>query len=298
MNDDSNVFLAEFTLEVIHNLKPDSLITEKIRVMESLDDDVGKLRLGTLNQCNTSEEARQMGEKTMNDFLDLYCALLGQAVEILPESLSSTTQLKGGSEISIPVSLKLPTIFLYDKKLSENMTKDIEALQDKKFLYLRNAMYYYRKAKLEELTNTKLILFFICLEALFSNNSQEIRYRFANRLATLIGRNNEERVTISDDGNNIYNTRSNIVHGRETTVNEESIAKIDEWITKSFRYFFALIEHYPQHEDLLKFLDRTLLDSNAFEQLKKYTNSIDQSFTELEELIESEKNKTKESKND
>ena len=59
----------------------------------------------------------------------------------------------------------------------------------------------------------KLIDYWIALEALFSESSQEVRYRASLRIAALTGDTPEERRQIYDDMKDSYDLRSAIVHG-------------------------------------------------------------------------------------
>lgn len=99
---------------------------------------------------------------------------------------------------------------VYRLLLRENPSKDEK--------YLQIAMEYFLEGCLKEANDNDEMAdldFIIGLEALYLTEEQELKYKFANRVAILLGNpeQEEERKELQEYAENVYKLRSKIVHG-------------------------------------------------------------------------------------
>jgi hypothetical protein len=116
----------------------------------------------------------------------------------------------------------------------------------------------------------------LVLETIFTVEEAEITYQFATRLANITGKTLEQRKDIFKRARNVYNERSNIVHGRR------SIETVDPDILKD-AFFFARqsLLHILLDSKLLALysdpitIDKTKISGKAAEAIKDYFRDLD-----------------------
>lgn len=155
------------------------------------------------------------------------------------------------------------------KKLRQNESpmvrsaiKRIESLLRKsddevKELTLR-AVRWGGRATTEETREESFLFFVIALECLLSprGNSGELRYRFSQRIAQLIGRDTSERKEVMEKAKKLYDIRSKIVHSGHYETTEKryyevrNIAKIVIFKLLTNRYV-KRFHHSKEFEDWL-----------------------------------------------
>ncbi len=82
--------------------------------------------------------------------------------------------------------------------------------------YLQIAMEYFLEGCRKEANGNDEMAaldFIIALEAMYLEQDQELKYKFQNRVAMLLGDNDEERDKFQKYSDEVYNLRSKIVHG-------------------------------------------------------------------------------------
>lgn len=153
----------------------------------------------------------------------------------------------------------------YEMELSElNEFRDFYALlepqlkmiTDRKFL---QALEFFSKATRISDSVEKFVFLSVAFEFLFSKESDELSYRFSNRIALLLGSNSEDRKRIGKIVKNvIYSQRSKIIHG----------ASVVPPPTDILQYFFEIMRvsllrftslYHTKHVDPISELDSFLL---------------------------------------
>jgi hypothetical protein len=152
--------------------------------------------------------------------------------------------------------------FQINNEQAKQLRKNIQKFTGDQYAYLKLAMKYYRKGKWNEIPEDKLINFFIALETLYSNSKSEISFRFATRLALLLGRSSQTRKTIAQEAKVLYDMRSRLIHGDKFTITTKHLNKIDKWLRKSILSFMMLSDHYSKDEILIK-LDEAMLNNSV-----------------------------------
>ncbi len=163
-----------------------------------------------------------------------------------------------------PLSIKELDEFrdFYNKLVQVTKTKENKILP---------AIDFYSKASRHFDITEKYIFLSLALESLFSKESDELIYRFSNRISLLLGNNFEERKRIAKSIKNvIYRRRSNIVHGTDLSApSEDEYEYLNEVIRVSILRYLSLINNgilNPIDE-----LDSFLLKQNTdeYDEFKK-----------------------------
>ena len=146
--------------------------------------------------------------------------------------------------------------------------------------FIRVALTFFYDGCLKELNGNEEMAnldYAIALESLFLSEEQELKYKFANRLATLFGDTDQERIEFQKYGNDVYWLRSKIVHGEYTKeeireklssrgrnllyrkIGNKWVVSIREITRKSILYFISfLLEGEKKQESILELIDKAL----------------------------------------
>jgi len=170
----------------------------------------------------------------------------------------------------------------YEMELSElNEFRDFYALlepqlkmiTDRKFL---QALEFFSKATRTSDSVEKFVFLSVAFEFLFSKESDELSYRFSNRIALLLGDNDEERKRIARASKSvIYQQRSKIVHGSSVTPpSDDVLAYFLEIIRVCLLRFISLYD--KGRIDPLTEIDSFLLlqDNNKYTKFSDDAKSL------------------------
>lgn len=159
---------------------------------------------------------------------------------------------------------------------------------------IRVALTFFYDGCLKELNGNEEMAnldYAIALESLFLTEEQELKYKFANRLAVLFGDTDRERTDFQKYGGDVYWLRSKVVHGEYTK--EEIREKLssqgrnllyrkigDKWVVSireitrlSILYFISFfLEGEKKQEVILELIDKALFsesDRLAISKIRK-----------------------------
>jgi hypothetical protein len=149
--------------------------------------------------------------------------------------------------------------------------------------YLKIATDYFFQGCLKEVSGNDEMAtldFVIALDALFLENEPELKYKFANRVAILLGNSDAIRAEFQKYADEIYWVRNKIVHGDYTRedIEENLLGKngkgmndryigekkysVKEVTRLSIVYFLSLLLNGMQKKDITKKLDSALFNNN------------------------------------
>jgi len=176
---------------------------------------------------------------------------------------------------------------------SENLTqKDFEKfvtnffkinLTKGKYVFLVRSIKRFSQAIENEDDLDKMIDFVTCLESLYSSKEQQLSFRFAMRVAILLGQNNYEKITLQEFILQIYNLRSKIIHGDDIPAIEiddkeihlDDCLKILENIARiSIKLFLQLINDFKTKEELHQMLDNSIYDIDSQKTFSKHFKKL------------------------
>jgi len=124
----------------------------------------------------------------------------------------------------------------------------------------------------------RIIDFFVAFEALCLPERDELTYRLSNRVAIMLGKNDEEADSIREFMTKAYRLRSEIVHGGEVkpitikgeTVNVNDTAqRIEKYLRETLKFVLVLSKKYKKRERIMALLDKSLIDTKIRRQLRK-----------------------------
>lgn len=133
----------------------------------------------------------------------------------------------------------------------------------------------------------------IALESLFLTEGQELKYKFANRLAVLFGDTDEERLDYQRYGDDVYWLRSKIVHGEYTKeeiqeklssqgrnllyrkIGNKWVVSIREITRLSINYFASFfLRGIEKQKDILPILDKALFSESDRKLISEMRQSL------------------------
>jgi len=158
-----------------------------------------------------------------------------------------------------------------------------EAAKTNKYLKrISWAKYYLRKSYETDNLNERIIFLTIALEAMLGGGA-ELRYRYANRTAVLLGDDSEKRKKYYQLILEAYDTRSKIVHGDiNWQVNRQEILEYTETIRQMVLRSISLYSNGIFDPSTL--LDESLHDTNKQQELLNKARSLFGSLSEYKQI--------------
>jgi len=108
----------------------------------------------------------------------------------------------------------------------------------------------------------------ISLECLFGEGQHELKYRYSNRVAMLLGDNIERRKSVYNNIRKLYDKRSKILHGRtKWSISPKEVLTLNEIIRQSILRCISL--YIKKYKKITQSLDDCLHDPNKHKELLK-----------------------------
>jgi len=155
-----------------------------------------------------------------------------------------------------------------------------------KYPFLYRSFFRFSRS-LENISAEECVVDFVTsLESLYSSQEQELSYKFALRIALLLGNSTKNKINLQDFMLKIYNMRSKIVHGdivpdqidvgneKKILTKDDCIRILEDVTRNSINIFLSLIEEYNTKEDIQKEIDQSIHDPTLG---SKYTKLIQKS---------------------
>jgi len=118
----------------------------------------------------------------------------------------------------------------------------------------------------------RLIDQMIAFESLYLEDTQELTYKLALRVAFLLGKRGNKRKTIFDNMKAAYRYRSKIVHGGKQVSRKELrgiIAKTGDYLRQSIRRFLQLLSQGNSLKEIQDKLDENILNNGRLLAFKE-----------------------------
>jgi len=159
-------------------------------------------------------------------------------------------------------------------------------LNDKNQFFLRLALKRFSLAISTTEFQDKIIDFWIALESIYHtpNDKTELSYRIANRTAILLGNNDEQRKFFYGFHKDCYSIRSSIVHtGFINKLKILGVERSEDYVLKNLesstrnsilKFLSLSFSMNKKHDDILKEIDRGLLDNTIRKKLKSESKKL------------------------
>lgn len=153
------------------------------------------------------------------------------------------------------------------KKFLNNFSKI--NLTKGKHVFLGRSIKRFSQSLENENTLDRIVDFITCLESLYSSKEQQLSFRFAMRVANVLGQTPHQKLMLQEFILQIYDLRSKIVHGDELPKIELDGKEIDldyciqnlEKIARnSIHIFLELMNNFDSKEKLHKMIDNSIYD--------------------------------------
>ncbi|PEA32997.1 hypothetical protein COL81_27085 [Bacillus toyonensis] len=219
-----------------------------------------------------------------------YVVTLSSDSEIEPESLRrnvyySDSETKYDERISFTTSEINDAIQWYgyiEKLLFKKKVEDIKIDNNASMVNMssflsfeipsfQRAFYFLDVARKMDFLPSKIANYISVLECLFAV-SGENTHKTAERAATFIGKNNEERIKIFKDVINTYSVRSKYVHGSEIKNNiHDTLPRTSQMIDNIVRrVMIKMLKYHPE----LNYRNKKSADFNRSEEVNEWFNNL------------------------
>jgi hypothetical protein len=218
------------------------------------------------NETNAVLEAK----RKVDAFLGLFYVYSTDVKEILSNHQISVKDLS-----SSKVNHRVNVYMMPEKDFSQDdfrhlQTTYYELILDSKNAYLTIALDYFRMARLDSRPANKIIDYFVALEALYGKEEEktEMRYRFSNRIATMLGKDPADRKIMIQRARTLYDKRSITVHGSSTELEKSDLPTLHKWVRESILRFLVLAKSRPSHAAIVDEIDLAMLDNPLRDRMR------------------------------
>ncbi|MFZ0184382.1 MAG: hypothetical protein WAL88_06055 [Nitrosotalea sp.] len=296
-------YQVEFHVNTIFpsELKPQ--ITKDIKVIQEYAsiDEPDTTVVSVTTESDSFFNAIKFCRKELNQFLGFYSATTLNHPKIIPSDKIpiSATRLTGSREIQEFRNFDDTTEYsdwnFNPVVFTSHILKYFPLLSNSGNEYLYVAIDYLRRARFEIADDIVILDCFIALEALFFKSSEktELTYRLSNRVATLLGKNNEHRVKLREEISNLYDMRSRIVHGDHISLGENPFGPLLIYVREAIMRFLMLSVKYTTHNEIIKKLDDAAIDNSIRDDLRNESSELFEVIQkEILRLVEEERKRS------
>ena len=155
--------------------------------------------------------------------------------------------------------------FWFDNRISVGSSNQLKRINLARIFFLKS----YQTKRLDE----RHIFLSVSLEALYGGLRQELKYRYSNRAALLLGDDVERRETVYSEVQQAYDTRSDILHGRTNWIVEaRRILTYSEIIRQTILRSISL--HMRGYQNIGEALDECLHNSEKHARLLRDSKEV------------------------
>lgn len=183
------------------------------------------------------------------------------------KSLDQVTAFQGERYHSETLTITVPRLAIPELTWSEKV-KSLQDIIGQSFReYLLLALTNFGLAMWVFETKLKFLHLMMCMEGLFNDGPQELRYRISHRLANLLGKTEERRQEIFSDFSALYDKRNKLVHSLKPI--EVSGKDQDLLISYSKCSLIAFLKLRKKKDAALKEIDKAVYDTQTRNDLQK-----------------------------
>jgi hypothetical protein len=216
------------------------------------------------------EEVRRIAFERVKRLVAIYSLFLARLRIVFELSIQQVTPYKGlklfSQTFRLVRGISLPDEIWYERI---KLLQEVETQRFREYLSL--ALSHYNLAFWTEPKSSFLNLM-ICIEALYNDHPQEIRYRISHRIAHLLGRTENLRRDIFNDVQDLYSKRNNLVHGRKPV----EISKEDEELLRTYSKYSirAFLKLKQEKNKILPRIDKAIYDKKIRKEVQEQIENI------------------------
>lgn len=164
--------------------------------------------------------------------------------------------------------------FWHENRITDQTSKQLRRINWARHYFLRN---YQAKSLVD-----RHIFLSVALESLFGEGQRELRYRYSNRVALLLGDDVKRRKTVCSSVLRAYKNRSAILHGGMSWILEpKEVLSYSEIIRQTILRCISL--YTKGYLDIGKMLDKCMHDPERHAELLKDAKALFGPFSEYRE---------------
>lgn len=149
------------------------------------------------------------------------------------------------------------------------LSKRLQNLRSKKeYKYLFRAIEWFDRYQNESNIEHRFIFLMLLMEALCSE-AAETQNKLSNRISLIIGKEDDERISIINKFKDIYGGPRKIVHGHDVVIMEEDVLLAEDYSRRLLQKFILISLNGYNRDKALKLVDNALVSQGRREELFK-----------------------------
>lgn len=247
---------------VVEGILPKSLpksINDRCSLESFLGDNKARLSVKVSRESIPSEremeQVRRIASERATELVNIYSLYVAPLKIITEESVEQVTPFEGKKHASLR-QLVVPFRIVPDADWNRRYERVKSFLETRTFPfeeYISLALSHYQVARWTEM-RTSFLNLMICIEALYNNSPQELRFRISHRIANLLGRTEASRRKIYNDILYLYDKRNKLIHGlKHVEISREDHKLLLSYSKCSLMAFFKLGQ---KKKDILDQIDK------------------------------------------
>ncbi|AKB54165.1 MULTISPECIES: HEPN domain-containing protein [Methanosarcina] len=152
--------------------------------------------------------------------------------------------------------------------LVKNSDKIISAQKDKS---ISRSIEWFNRYFYEFNIEHRFIFLMLLMESLCSSEGEktEILYKLSNRISLIIGRNDEDIISIAKCVKKLYGKRSEIIHGSSLVVEEKYVTKAEEYSRRLLNMFLLFSSNGYTKNDIFNLVNHAIVSKSYREELDR-----------------------------
>ncbi len=225
--------------------------------------------------ADSDEDSIPKSTERLENILNIYCLCSMDPIHISHARQIDSKKLSSGEILSRIEAYHIKRPF--NKSTYDRILQDyVSTITSKNNKYFRITMHYFRMGRIEYYLGNAFIDYFVSLEALYSKDEErtEIKYRITNRIASLLGKDLQDRKEILLKARDLYDIRSGLVHGSKDEAKIEDVGKILGWLIESIFRFIMLSNKYSNHNEIIDKIDLGMIDNTVKDKIRAESEEL------------------------
>lgn len=161
---------------------------------------------------------------------------------------------------------------IIDLKRIVILVRNFHKIRNKpKYKYVSRAVEWFDRYFNETNIEHRFIFLMLLMEALCSENYETL-YKLEHRISLIIGKHDEDRLSVISGFYHLYDGPRKIIHGTDVEIKENDLEKAEDYSRRLlYKYIISSLNGYGR-QDILKLVDDALVSQNTREEMCKIFN--------------------------
>lgn len=158
---------------------------------------------------------------------------------------------------------------IHDLRKTYDLVKNVHKIRyETRYKYVSKAIEWFDRYFNEINIEHRFIFLMLLMEALCSENYETL-YKLEHRISLIIGKDDDDRLSIVSNFHHLYDDPRKIIHGHDVEIEEKDLMIAEDYSRKLLhKYIISALNGYGRQE-ILKYVDAALVSENKRDEMCK-----------------------------